>query len=90
MCIPASSGGGGRGVSAQGGFCQGMSAQEGVCLGVSAQGGFCPWSVCLEGVSAQGGVCIPSCTGADIPCGQNDRQVFKHNLSATSFAVKMK
>ena len=34
------------------------------------------------GVSARGGF-IPACTGADTPCGQNDRQVQKHNLSAT-------
>ena len=54
--------------------------------GVYFPGGVCFWGCLLpRGCLLRG--CIPACTGADNPpCGQNDRQVLKHNLSANSFA----
>ena len=52
----------GRGVCSQGGAWSGR--------GVCSQGG--AWS---GGVSAPGVCGIPTCTEADPPCGQNDRQV---------------
>ena len=57
-----------------------------VCWGVSAQGGVCQGGVC-QMVSAWG--CLPQCMLGYTPLPVNrmtDRQVYKHYLSATSFA----
>ena len=52
---------------------KGVSAQEGVCLG-----GVCP------GGSAQGGSAPVQAGIHPLPCEQNDRRLWKHNLAATA------
>ena len=55
----------------------------GVWPGVSAWEGVCLEGVCLgEGV-CRGGVCPSACWDTS-PCEQNDRCLWKHNLSATA------
>ena len=52
------------------------------CWDMSSQGAVCP-SACWD-MSAEGGVCPSALTGIHSPCEQNDRRLWKHNLSATT------
>ena len=81
-CVPSAAVAVGGGVSA-GGVCLGC-----VCPGVPVHGGCLPGGgkvTAQEGVYPEGGVwgSAPVNAGIHTPCEQNDRRLWKHNLSAT-------
>ena len=57
----------------------------GVCLGMSAQGNVCPGGCLPRGCLPKEGCVSQHALGQTPHCGQNDRQVWKQFLSATSF-----